>query len=152
MTTLASSISLELHLLTMLESSFMGEVKTTYMFSAFWTPFPSNFCFASNFRFACYQQAGNSWLLWYVSGALRRTYTLFYPRPSFYDRHEFIVQATGLIKGTSLIVRSFVKTTPGTIFTTLYFFPNGPYKLDRYITQGRKDLPGINTLASRAHK
>ncbi len=34
--------------------------------------------FPSNFRFACYQQAGR---VLYVSGALRRTYTLFYPGP-----------------------------------------------------------------------
>ncbi len=54
-----------------------GAVKTMYTFSAFLTPFLSNFCFA------WYQQAGRGWGILYVSGALRRTYTLFYPhRPN----------------------------------------------------------------------
>ncbi len=52
-----------------------GAVKTTYTFSAFWMPFPSNF------RFAWCQQVGRGWVLWYISGALRRTYKLFYPHP-----------------------------------------------------------------------
>ncbi len=32
--------------------------------------------FSVEFLLACYQQAGR---VWYVSGALQRTYTLFYP-------------------------------------------------------------------------
>jgi hypothetical protein len=38
-----------------------------------WTPF------SVEFPLACYQQAGR---VWYISGALRRTYTLFYPAPT----------------------------------------------------------------------
>ena len=34
--------------------------------------------FSVEFPLACYQQAGR---VWYVSGALWRTYTLFYPAP-----------------------------------------------------------------------
>ena len=34
--------------------------------------------FSVEFLLACYQQAGR---VWYVSGALRRTYMLFYPAP-----------------------------------------------------------------------
>jgi hypothetical protein len=51
----------------------MGEGKTTYTFSV------SVNAFSVEFPLACYQQAGR---VWYVSGALRRTYTLFYPTPS----------------------------------------------------------------------
>jgi len=36
--------------------------------------------FSVEFLLACYQHAGS---VWYVSGALRRTYTLFYPAPNF---------------------------------------------------------------------
>ncbi len=49
-----------------------GEGKTTYMFSV------SVNAFSVEFPLACYQQAGR---VWYVSGALRRTYTLFYATP-----------------------------------------------------------------------
>ncbi len=35
--------------------------------------------FSVEYPLACYQQAGR---VWYVSGALRRTYTLFYPAPN----------------------------------------------------------------------
>jgi hypothetical protein len=41
-----------------------------YMFSV------SVNAFSVEFPLACYQQAGR---VWYVSGALQRTYTLFYP-------------------------------------------------------------------------
>jgi hypothetical protein len=50
-----------------------GEGKTTYTFSV------SVNTFSVEFPLACYQQAGR---VWYVSGALRRTYTLFYPAPN----------------------------------------------------------------------
>jgi len=69
-----------------------GVVKTTYTFSAFWMPFPSNF------RFACYQQAGNGWLLWYVSRVLQRTYMLFYPHPKCSDLIVRRVQNDGFSK------------------------------------------------------
>jgi hypothetical protein len=49
-----------------------GEGKTTYTFSV------SVNAFSVEFPLACYQQAGR---VWYVSGALQRTYTLFYPAP-----------------------------------------------------------------------
>jgi hypothetical protein len=49
-----------------------GEGKTTYTFSV------SVNAFSVEFLLACYQQAGR---VWYVSGALRRTYMLFYPAP-----------------------------------------------------------------------
>ncbi len=49
-----------------------GEGKTTYTFSV------SVNAFSVEFPLACYQQAGR---VWYVSRALRRTYTLFYPAP-----------------------------------------------------------------------
>jgi hypothetical protein len=52
-----------------------GAVKTTYTFSAFLTPFP-RFRRISVLR-STSRQVG----LLYVSGGLRRTYTLFYPRP-----------------------------------------------------------------------
>ncbi len=52
----------------------MGEGKTTYTFSV------SVNVFSVEFPLACYQQAGR---VWYVSGALRRTYMLFYPALSF---------------------------------------------------------------------
>jgi hypothetical protein len=35
--------------------------------------------FSVEFTLAMYQQAGR---VWYISGALRRTYTLFYPAPA----------------------------------------------------------------------
>jgi hypothetical protein len=50
----------------------MGEGKTPYTFSV------SVNAFSVEFPLACYQQAGR---VWYVSGALRRTYMLFYPAP-----------------------------------------------------------------------
>jgi len=34
--------------------------------------------FSVEFLLACYQQAGR---VWFISGALQRTYTLFYPAP-----------------------------------------------------------------------
>ncbi len=49
-----------------------GEGKTTYTFSV------SVNAFSVEFPLACYQQAGR---VWYISGALRRTYMLFYPAP-----------------------------------------------------------------------
>jgi hypothetical protein len=49
-----------------------GEGKTMYMFSV------SVNAFSIEFPLACYQQAGR---VWYISGLLRRTYTLFYPHP-----------------------------------------------------------------------
>jgi hypothetical protein len=55
-----------------LVSLAMGEGKTTCTFSV------SVNAFSVEFPLACYQQAGR---VWYVSGALRRTYTLFYPAP-----------------------------------------------------------------------
>ncbi len=51
-----------------------GEGKTTYMLSV------SVNAFSVEFPLACYQQAGR---VWYVSGALRRMYMLFYPAPTF---------------------------------------------------------------------
>jgi hypothetical protein len=56
-----------------LPGSNTGEGKTTYTFSV------SMNAFSVEFPLACYQQAVR---VWYVSGALRRTYTLFYPTPS----------------------------------------------------------------------
>jgi hypothetical protein len=53
---------------------FRGEGKTTYTFSI------SVKAFSVEFPLACYHQAGR---VWYVSGALRRTYMLFYPHPYF---------------------------------------------------------------------
>jgi hypothetical protein len=53
-------------------SPLTGEGKTTYTFSV------SVNAFSIEFPLACYQQAGR---VWYISGALRRTYTLFYPAP-----------------------------------------------------------------------
>jgi hypothetical protein len=53
---------------------FGGDGKTTYTFSV------SMNAFSVEFPLACYQQAGR---VWYVSGALQRTYTLFYPAPKF---------------------------------------------------------------------
>jgi hypothetical protein len=53
-------------------SVVMGEGKTTYTFSV------SVNAFSVEFPLACYQQAGR---VWYISGALQRTYTLFYPAP-----------------------------------------------------------------------
>ncbi len=50
----------------------LGEGKATYMFSV------SVNAFSIEFPLACYLQAGR---VWYVSGALRRTYTLFYNAP-----------------------------------------------------------------------
>jgi len=50
----------------------LGRGKTTYTFSV------SVNAFSVEFLLACYQQAGR---VWYVSGALQRTYTLFYPAP-----------------------------------------------------------------------
>jgi len=50
----------------------LGEGKTTYTFSI------SVNAFSVEFPLVCYQQAGR---VWYISGALRRTYTLFYPAP-----------------------------------------------------------------------
>ncbi len=58
--------------------SLPGEGKTTYTFSV------SVNTFSIEFPLACYQQAGR---VWYVSGALRRTYTLFYPAPSLPARY-----------------------------------------------------------------
>jgi hypothetical protein len=53
------------------------EGKTTYTFSV------SVNAFSVEFPLACYQQAGR---VWYISGALGRTYTLFYPAPyKFWD-------------------------------------------------------------------
>jgi hypothetical protein len=49
-----------------------GEGKATYTFSV------SVNAFSVEFPLGCYQQAGR---VWYVSGALRRSYTLFYPAP-----------------------------------------------------------------------
>jgi len=49
-----------------------GEGKTTYTFSV------SVNAFSVEFPLVCYQQAG---MVWYVSGALRRTYMLLYPAP-----------------------------------------------------------------------
>ncbi len=43
--------------------------------------------FSVEFPLACYQQAGR---VWYVSGALRRTYTLFYPAPQ--NNHNLTFQ------------------------------------------------------------
>ncbi len=51
---------------------YQGEGKTTYTFSV------SVNAFSVEFPLACYQQAGR---VWYVSRALGRTYTLFYPAP-----------------------------------------------------------------------
>jgi hypothetical protein len=42
--------------------------------------------FSVEFPLACYQQAGR---VWYVSGALRRTYTLFYPAPGYCNKKVF---------------------------------------------------------------
>jgi hypothetical protein len=50
----------------------MGEGRTTYTFSV------SVNAFSVEFPLACYQQVGR---VWYVSGALWRTYMLFYPAP-----------------------------------------------------------------------
>jgi hypothetical protein len=49
-----------------------GEGKTTYTFSV------SVNAFSVEFPLACYQQVGR---VWYISGVLLRTYTLFYPAP-----------------------------------------------------------------------
>jgi hypothetical protein len=57
--------------------SIMGEGKTTYTFSI------SVNTFSIEFPLACYQQAGR---VWYISRALRRTYTLFYSAPSITER------------------------------------------------------------------
>ena len=54
------------------ELKIEGEGKTTYKFSV------SVNAFSVEFPLACYQQAGR---VWYVSGALWRTYMLFYPAP-----------------------------------------------------------------------
>jgi hypothetical protein len=59
------------------ELKIEGEGKTTYTFSV------SVNAFSVEFPLACYQQAGR---VWYVSGALRRTYTLFYPAPLKYNK------------------------------------------------------------------
>ncbi len=50
-----------------------GEGKTMYTFTV------SVNAFSVQFLLACYQQAGR---VWYVSGALRRMYMLFYPAPA----------------------------------------------------------------------
>jgi hypothetical protein len=57
-----------------LHSAYGGEGKTTYTFSV------SVNAFSVEFPLSCYQQAGR---VWYVSGELRRTYTLFYPAPAY---------------------------------------------------------------------
>ncbi len=58
----------------------MGEGKTTYTFSV------SVNAFSVEFPLAYYQQAGR---VWYISGALRRAYTLFYPSPKLIRKKVF---------------------------------------------------------------
>ncbi len=53
----------------------MGEGKTTYTFSVSVNAVSVEFL-------ACYQQVGR---VWYISGALWRTYTLFYPAPKILE-------------------------------------------------------------------
>jgi hypothetical protein len=62
----------EARFFTILAYFVLGEGKTTYTFSI------SVNAFSVEFLLACYQQAGR---VWYISGALWRTYTLFYPAP-----------------------------------------------------------------------
>jgi hypothetical protein len=50
----------------------VGEGKTMYTFSV------SVNAFSVEFPLACYQQVVR---VWYISGALQRTYMLFYPAP-----------------------------------------------------------------------
>ncbi len=79
----------------MASDTFKGEGKTMYTFSV------SVNAFSVEFPLACYQQAGR---VWYVSGALRRTYTLFYPAPTF-------MSANYLFQNISeLFIRSCVLT------------------------------------------
>jgi hypothetical protein len=56
--------------------------------------------FSVEFPLACYQQAGR---VWYVSGALQKTYTLFYPAPKFYRIRPRSVRIIHLISGASTI-------------------------------------------------
>jgi hypothetical protein len=63
----------------------VGEGKTTYTFSV------SANAFSVEFPLACYQLEAR---VWYVSGALRRTYTLFYSAPriscSVVSKHSLV--------------------------------------------------------------
>jgi len=117
--------------------SFWGEGKTTYTFSVFWTPFLSNFHFSVEFRFACYQQVGR---VLYVRGALRRTYTLFYPGP--YVGHLYFKVWTCKWTKCKLYKKNFIK------FCSVKFGPDREslsetdtlaYSLDRQ-RQSKKSL------------
>jgi hypothetical protein len=48
------------------------------------------------FPLACYQQAGR---VWYVSGALRRTYTLFYPALTISPSTKVVIAGKAIEKG-----------------------------------------------------
>ncbi len=74
---------------------FTGEGKTKYTFSV------SVNAFSVEFPLACYQQAGR---VWYISGALRRTYTLFYPTPCF----TFLYSVLNLISPEQLFYYSSI--------------------------------------------
>jgi len=75
-------------------SLFWGAVKTTYTFSAFLTPFP-------RFRRICILRSTSRRVgLLYVSGALQRTYTLFYPRPLFCEYQRKLLKNMGLCHKT----------------------------------------------------